>query len=141
MSKTPTPTRTPTPAFRWIRNHVPRCPFGCRGRVLLPHAQRVHPFPPTRVFFPTGSLTHGDSAGFDGVGVFPCYYHHSHQPGLHRWSLRCTCLPDRDLCGFGGCSSVQNSGIRGHGWFFGLNCRLWLFWMLGALVWIRLPIF
>ena len=37
--------------FRWIRNHVPRCPLAAGSCAACPHAQRVHSCIPTRRCF------------------------------------------------------------------------------------------
>ena len=77
--------------FRWIRNHVPRCPLATGVVCCLPTLSVV-------------------LLALLGWVVFFLFALFSSWPELRCRALRCYRLLYRVRCGFGGCSSRRNSG-------------------------------
>ena len=120
--------------FRWMRNHVPRCPLAAGVVCCLPTcAKGSFVYPNTELFLP-GMLSVVLLALF-GWWLFFLIALFSSWLELRCWALRCYWLFCRVRCGFGKRSSRQNSGSMILGGFFARDD--WLFWMRSTLV--RIP--
>ena len=121
--------------FRWIRNHVPRCPLAT-GVVCCLHTCAK------------GSLVSSNTESFLlsvvllallGWVFFLLLALFSSWPDLRCRALRCYWLSCWVRCGFGGRSSTQNSGSKKLGWFYLDYFVRWLLWMRSTLVRKGLP--
>ena len=125
--------------FRWIRNHVPRCPVTAGVVCFLPTCVKGSSVPTNAGSSLPGFLLLVSLLVLVGWGLFRVVALVSTNLGLQCRSLCCTRLVGRDRCGFGRCGSVQKSGGRDPGRIVGRSLPLRDFWVLDALVWIRLP--
>ena len=65
--------------FRWIRNHVPRCPLAAGVVCCLPTCVKGSSVPTNAGSSLPGVSAPGESAGFGGMGVIPCGSPRLHQ--------------------------------------------------------------
>ena len=119
--------------FRWIRNHVPRCPLATGVVCCLPTCAKGSLVSSNPELFLPGLLT----VGFVGLVFFFLFALFISWPELRCRALRCNWLPC--WCGFGERSSEQYSGSMKLGWFHLDYFVGWLFWMRSTLVRKGLP--
>ena len=121
--------------FRWIKNHVPRCPLATGVVCCLPTCAKGSLVSSNTELFLPGLLSVVLLVLLGWVFFFLIALFSSWLE-LRCRVLRCYWLSCRVRCGFGGRSSRQNSGSKHLGWLYlGID---WSFWMRSTLVWIRL---
>ena len=120
--------------FRWIRNHVHRCPLATGVVCCLPACGK-------------GSLVSSSTESFLpgllsvvllvllGWGLFFLIVLFTPYLELRRWASCCYWFSCWVRCEFGGRSSRQNSGSMRLGWFYMGFIVDWLLWMRSTLVW------
>ena len=117
--------------FRWIRNHVPRCPLATGVVCCLPTCAKGSLVSPGLLSVVLLVLL--------GWGLFFLIVLFTHYLELRCWASCCYWFPCWVRCEFGGRSSRQNSGSMRLGWFhvgFIVDSSLW---MRSTLVWKELP--